>query len=107
MMQDFSPQARTWEDVKRIAVLSVLWVSAMETLAAALMIGLSGSGDNARVVAAGLLLFGAMAIAVAVGFRKVTQPNWKHWVAIVVLGTPGALTLCLQMWSLLGNQNDS
>jgi membrane protease YdiL (CAAX protease family) len=84
-------QAEAWESTKRIWITVCLALSAIQTWALAFVIGLRGSGDDHKLLAAGLLLFGGLAIAVALGFRKLRQLSWKHWLVVVVLAAPGAI----------------
>lgn len=48
-------------------------------------------GEEANLVGGILLLFAGAAVAVAIGFRRVKNPNWRHWTAVAVLAAPGAL----------------
>ena len=94
IMNDFA-QVMAWEKAKRIIVIGILLLSALQTFAVALVFGLIGSGENDKLIGAGLALFGGMAVAVAMGFRKLQQPTWKHWLTAAVLAVPGALSLVL------------
>jgi len=96
MRDDRFAQAIAWKRTSRIIVLSLLALSAIPTLTAALVFSLLGSGENAKLIAAGLWLFGGAAVAVAVGFRKLHQPTWKHWLTVAILAAPGALSVMLR-----------
>ena len=83
--------ARTWDSVIRMAITCFLSLSALMAICSAFIVSALATGEDANIARGALLVFGGLAFALAVSFRKVEHRTWKHWLAICILAAPGAL----------------
>lgn len=70
-----------------------LWLSITICLGLALILGVWGVGENARLVTAGLILFAGIGIAFATSIQRVGQLRWWHWALGAVLAAPAVLMM--------------
>ena len=82
-----------WTKVWRSLLTTALVLSALLSGFAAFIVRTFYGGEEAKLTGGLLLLFAGAAVAVAVGFRRVQYPSWKHWFVVAVLAIPGGLFL--------------
>lgn len=93
MKADEFATARAWEQLSRLAVLGLLFLSSFQFLVTAIVFGSLGKSDADKLITAGCLLFAGVAFALGLAFRKVGAPTWKHKLVVAIVALPAALTL--------------
>ena len=91
MTPDEYATAEGWAKLGRQLLTWSLVISALLSTAVAFALAFLAPGGEAKVMSGLLLLFAGAAVAVAIGFRRLSKPNWKHWIAALVLAVPGGL----------------
>ena len=93
MKADEFATARAWEQLARLVVLGLLFLSSLQLLITAVVVGSLGKSETDKLIVAGCVLFASVAFGLALAFRKVGARTWKHKVAVGIVALPAALTL--------------
>jgi len=91
--------AQAWTKLGRQLLRWSLTFSALLSTFAAVAVSFLADGEETNVVGGLLLMFAGAALAVGIGFRRVAQPNWRHWVTAIALAIPGAIYILIQLTS--------
>ena len=83
--------AHPWELSYRVLVLCLLFVSALEWLAAAILYSTLGTTETDKLVCAGCLVLAGLAVGLGVAFRKTGAPTWKHKTAVAIVSIPAII----------------
>ena len=93
MKADEFATARTWDQVSRIMVLGLLFLSSAQFLLAAVAFGALGKTETDKFISGGCILLAGVALALGLAFRKVGAPTWKHKLAVALIVLPAALSI--------------
>ena len=93
MQTDEFATVRAWEDLARLAVLGLLFLSSLQFLVTAVVFGSLARSETDKLMTAGCVLLACVAFTLGLAFRKVGAPTWKHKLAVGIVALPAALTL--------------
>ncbi|MDG2512169.1 MULTISPECIES: hypothetical protein [Sphingobium] len=84
-------QAQAWDSMIRIMVVGCLFLSAFMAACSAIVLSILADSGDAILLRSALLVFGTLAFAAGLAFRKIDRLTWKHWSVICLLAAPGAI----------------
>ena len=93
MKTDEIETLHVWRSGSRLVVLGLLFLSALQFLAFAIVTRTLGNTENDNVIFAGSMLLAGLALALGISFRKVGAPTWKHKVAVALIAAPAAISV--------------
>jgi hypothetical protein len=85
-----------WRRGSRLVVLGLLFLSALQFLAFAIVTGTLGKTEDDNMIFAGSMLLAGIAFALGISFRKVGAPTWKHQVAVALIAAPAAISVLVR-----------
>lgn len=96
MKPDETEILRNWNSAIRVIILSLLFFSAFQFLAFAIVIRAFGTTEDEKLIFAGCMLLAGIAFALGVAFRKSGAPTWKHKVAVALVAAPAAVSIFMR-----------